>query len=222
MSDTAWPADNVERVKIADLVPYARNSRTHSDKQIEQIAASMLEFGFTMPILRDEAQNIIAGHGRVLAAELNVSRGHTKFEELPAMTAVGWTDSQKRAYVIADNKLALNAGWDNEALALEIQALMADGFNVDLTGFDETEIDRLLPPEVGDLEVNDFAPESTSEATSGTANNTLRFADKSVPMSEDELERLEDFYSRYVSERSVAYGFVGFLLDESLHAMPQG
>jgi ParB-like chromosome segregation protein Spo0J len=95
------------------LIPYARNARTHSDEQVAQIAASIKEWGWTTPILVDEGGQIIAGHGRVSAARtLGV-------KDAPVMVATGWTEAQKRAYVLADNKLALNAGWDNELLALE-------------------------------------------------------------------------------------------------------
>jgi ParB-like chromosome segregation protein Spo0J len=106
-----WPADKVERRALESLVPYARNARLHSPDQVRQIAASMAEWGWTNPILIDEDGQIIAGHGRVLAAkELGLG-------DVPVMTARGWTEAQKRAYVIADNKLALNATWDDELLA---------------------------------------------------------------------------------------------------------
>ena len=100
-----WPADNVSRKPIKDLIPYARNSRTHNEIQVKQIQASMREWGWTNPIIIDEAGGIIAGHGRVLAAQ---AEGYT---EAPCITATGWTEAQKKAYIIADNKLALNAEW---------------------------------------------------------------------------------------------------------------
>ena len=128
------PADKIERRLVKDLIPYARNSRTHSDSQVAQIAASIKEWGWTMPILIDEAGGIIAGHGRVLAAR---SLGH---KDLPVVVASGWSETKKRAYVIADNKLALNAGWDNEMLSLEIQELQDVGFDLDLLGFDPSEM----------------------------------------------------------------------------------
>jgi hypothetical protein len=124
-----WPADKVERRPIAALMPYARNARKHSDAQIAQIAAAITEWGWTMPVLVDETGMIIAGHGRVLAA------GRLGLGEAPIMTAVGWTDAQKRAYVIADNKLAENAEWDTELLRIEAADLSALGFDVGLTGF---------------------------------------------------------------------------------------
>src|SRR4051812_39868630 len=101
----AWPADRVVRRPLADLAPYARNARTHSPEQVAQLAASIREWGWTAPVLIDEQSNIIAGHGRVLAAQ---SLG---IREVPVMVAIGWSEQQKRAYLIADNKLSLNAGW---------------------------------------------------------------------------------------------------------------
>ena len=118
------PADKVEQWPIDKLVPYAKNSRTHSDEQIAQLAASIKEWGFTSAVLVDEQGGIIAGHGRVMAAR------KLGMESLPVMVAAGWTEAQKRAYVIADNKLALNAGWDNELLALELAELGDLGFDV--------------------------------------------------------------------------------------------
>src|SRR5437763_2619944 len=99
-----WPADEVQRWPVERLVPYARNARTHSDAQVAQIAASIREWGWTMPVLADEAGGVIAGHGRILAAQ------RLGLAEVPVMVARGWSEAQKRAYVLADNKLALNAG----------------------------------------------------------------------------------------------------------------
>ena len=96
------------KAKTADLIPYARNSRTHSDEQVAQICSSIKEFGFTNPIIIDEDNGIIAGHGRVLAAN------KLKMKELPCVQVSGWSEAQKKAYVIADNKLALNAGWSSQ------------------------------------------------------------------------------------------------------------
>jgi len=123
---------------VTALTPYARNSRTHSDEQVAQVAASIKEFGWTNPILIDEEGSIIAGHGRLQAAQ------RLGESNVPTITLTGLTDAQKRAYVIADNKLALNAGWDNEMLAVEIGELIDEGFNLDLTGFGADEIDSLL------------------------------------------------------------------------------
>jgi len=136
-----WPADKVDRVSVKSLVPYAKNARTHSDEQIAQIMASIREWGFTTPILRDEAGMVIAGHGRLLAAM------RLGLEDVPVVTATGWTESQKRAYVIADNRLALSAGWDDDLLSGEIGDLDEAGFDLDLLGFDVGEIDDLLAGE---------------------------------------------------------------------------
>lgn len=123
------PADHVERWSIDRLIPYARNARTHSEAQVAQIAASIREWGWTTPVLVDEAGGIIAGHGRTLAAH------KLQMKEVPVMIATGWSDAQKRAYIIADNKLAMNAGWDSELLKIELFALEAAKFNLELTGF---------------------------------------------------------------------------------------
>lgn len=129
----------IEIRSIDDITPYARNSRTHSDEQVAQIAASIREFGWTNPILVDEEGSVICGHGRLLAAR---KLGQTEVE---VIVARGWSDAKKRAYVIADNKLALNAGWDMELLALELADLQAFNFDLGLTGFSDDELAKLLP-----------------------------------------------------------------------------
>ena len=120
--------------KISELKPYPRNARTHSRKQINQIAASITGFGFTNPVLVDEGGQIIAGHGRVQAAKL------LGFAEVPTVQIAHLSATQKRAYILADNRLAEKAGWDKEILAVELQGLLADGFEVVLTGFEAPEI----------------------------------------------------------------------------------
>jgi len=132
------PADKVERRKVSDLIPYARNSRTHSDAQVAQLAASIREWGWTTPVLIDQAGMIIAGHGRVLAAR------KLGLEDVPVVVADGWTDAQKRAYVVADNKLALNAGWDFDLLAVEVAGLSEEGFDLQLIGFSDDELAAIL------------------------------------------------------------------------------
>ncbi len=122
--------------KTADLIPYARNSRTHSDEQVNQVCSSIREFGFTNPVLIDDDNTIIAGHGRVMAAS------KIGLEEVPCINLKGLTETQKRAYVIADNKLALNSGWDDEMLRIEFDELKADGFDIELTGFSLDEVDE--------------------------------------------------------------------------------
>ena len=136
------PADKVEQWDINKLVPYARNARTHTDEQVAQIAASIKEWGFTTAVLVDEDGGIIAGHGRTLAAQ------RLKMTTVPVMVAAGWSDAKKRAYVISDNKLALNAGWDNELLALEFAELKDLDFDLDLTGFTADDIAALMPEQI--------------------------------------------------------------------------
>jgi hypothetical protein len=121
---------NIERLSIDRLIPYANNSRTHSPDQVAQIAASIREFGFTNPVLIDSDDGIIAGHGRVLAAR------KLGLDEVPCIKLGHLSEMQRRAYVIADNKLALNAGWDDALLKLELDALSKAGFDISLTGFD--------------------------------------------------------------------------------------
>lgn len=141
IAPTEWPADRVERRAVAELIPYARNSRTHSAEQVEQLAVSLKKFGWTVPVLVDEAGVLIAGHGRVLAAlRLGIV-------EVPTVVARGWSEEAKAAYRIADNKLALNAGWDTEMLALELASLKSEGFDLTLTAFNSNEIDQLFASE---------------------------------------------------------------------------
>jgi DNA modification methylase len=128
----------LKNIAVSELVPFAKNSRTHDDAQVAQIAASIREFGFTNPVLVDEVNGIIAGHGRVMAAR------KLKLTEVPCIRLLHLSESQKRAYVIADNKLALNAGWDEAMLKLELADLKALDFDLDLTGFNTDEINALL------------------------------------------------------------------------------
>jgi DNA modification methylase len=154
---TAWPADCVERWPIDRLVPYARNARTHSEAQVAQIAASIVEWGWTAPVLVDEAGLLIAGHGRVLAAR------KLGLAEVPVMVACGWSDAQKRAYVLADNKLALNAGWDEALLSVELADLRAMGADLNLVGFNDDELATLLADSSVGLTDPDEIPEPLAE-----------------------------------------------------------
>lgn len=124
--------------KVNDLIPYINNSRTHSEEQINQIVASINEFGFTNPLLIDEKDNIIAGHGRLLASK------KLKMEEVPCIVLSGLTEAQKKAYIIADNKMALNAGWNEELLKIELENLKELDFDLELTGFNVDELDDIF------------------------------------------------------------------------------
>jgi Predicted transcriptional regulators len=130
-----WPADKVERRPVADLIPYAQNTRQHPPEQVAQLAASIEQFGWTVPLLVDEDGELIAGHGRLLAAH------QLGIEEVPVIVARGWTDEQKRAYRIADNKLAENSLWDDEALRVELADLKGADVELEGLGFSADELD---------------------------------------------------------------------------------
>lgn len=133
----------------ADLIPYINNSRTHSESQIKQVAASINEFGFTNPIIIDEGNTILAGHGRLQAAQL------LGMDKVPTQSVEGWSEAKKKAYIIADNKLALNAGWDFELLKIELDTIKNLDFDVELTGFDEGEILNLnLEVDEGEMDAD--------------------------------------------------------------------
>ena len=143
----------VEQIPVSDLIPYARNARTHSEQQVAQIAGSIQEFGFNNPVLIDAHNSIIAGHGRVLAA------GRLKLETVPCIRLTHLSDAQRRAYILADNRIALNSGWDTEMLANELSDLHADDLDLGLLGFDALELEKLLHMEAGPQE----PPESSAE-----------------------------------------------------------
>lgn len=140
----------INNKKVTELIPYVNNARTHSDEQVIQIAASIKEFGFTNPVLIDGENGIIAGHGRLMAAK------KLGLEEVPTIELKHLTKTQKKAYILADNRLALNSGWDNDLLALELGELSDDGFDLDLLGFDDTELSLLDDDKVVDhIEIKD-------------------------------------------------------------------
>ena len=144
--------------KVNDLIPYINNSRTHSEEQVNQIVASINEFGFTNPLLIDEKDNIIAGHGRLLASK------KLKMEEVPCIVLSGLTEAQKKAYIIADNKMALNAGWNEELLKIELENLKELDFDLDLTGFNVDELDDILGKNEEEKEIiEDEVPEVPEE-----------------------------------------------------------
>jgi len=156
-----WPADNLERWPIEKLTPYARNTRTHTPAQIDAIAASIKEWGWTMPVLADEDGTLIAGHARIQAAQkLGIA-------EVPVMLAKGWPEAKRRAYVIADNQLAIKgSGWDFELLASEIEGLGSDGFDLTLLGFNEDELANLLAEKTEGLVDPDDIPEAPANPVS--------------------------------------------------------
>jgi len=156
---SAEMAQCIELWPIERLVPYERNARTHSDHQIRQIANSIAEFGFTNPILVDTEAGIIAGHARLLAAR------QLKLPQVPVIVLSHLSDAQKRAYILADNRLALDAGWDDELLRQELQALASEGFDLDLAGFDADELKNFLGEE-SPLAEEDDVPQTETVAIS--------------------------------------------------------
>ena len=145
--------------KVKDLIPYVNNSRTHSEEQVNQICASINEFGFTNPLLIDEKDSIIAGHGRLMASK------KLGMEEVPCVVLEGLTEAQKKAYIIADNKMALNAGWDEELLKIELENLKELDFDLGLTGFNVDELDDILGKNEEEVEIveDDFEVEVPEE-----------------------------------------------------------
>lgn len=132
-------------VPIEDLIPYANNARTHSDEQVAQIAASIKEFGWTNPILTDGKNGIIAGHGRLAAAR------KLKMDSVPTIQLDGLNEAKKKALILADNKLALNSGWDNELVAIELESLQELEFDISLTGFDVNFLEEMQTAQIADL-----------------------------------------------------------------------
>ena len=143
--------------KVQDLIPYINNSRTHSEEQVNQIVASINEFGFTNPLLIDEKDNIIAGHGRLMASK------KLGMEEVPCIVLEGLTEAQKKAYIIADNKMALNAGWDDELLKIELENLKELDFDLELTGFNVDELDDIFQTEEEKEIIEDEVPDVPEE-----------------------------------------------------------
>ena len=154
-----WPANEIRWWDIDDLQPYDKNSRTHTEAQIDQLCTSMGEWGWTVPILVDEHGGIIAGHGRYEAAK------RLGYSKAPCTTAVGWTETQKRAYVIADNKLTENSTWDLERLGIELSEIRAEGFEISLTGFDDHKFAEILEDTdfsaVGSIDENRLSDQQT-------------------------------------------------------------
>jgi DNA modification methylase len=156
----------IRMVAVASLIPYARNARTHSDEQVAQIAASIAEFGFTNPILTDGERGVIAGHGRLAAAR------KLELTEVPVIELTHLSAIQKKAYILADNRIATNAGWDDELLGVELAELQDAGFNLELMGFGDEELERLLNGE-GDttgLTEDDAVPELPVDPISKTGD----------------------------------------------------
>jgi len=172
-------ATSVEQVATADLIPYARNARAHSDEQVAQIAGSIQEFGFNNPVLIDGQNTIIAGHGRVLAA------GRLKLDQVPCIRLTHLSDAQRRAFIIADNRIALNSGWDEELLANELSDLHADELDLGLLGFDEDELEKFSGFDIEPAE----PPELASGDREPFQQMTFTLHDEQVQAIKDAIEK---------------------------------
>lgn len=200
---TEWPADKIERRSVASLVPYARNARTHSAAQIAAVAASIKEWGWTSPALIDPEGTIIAGHCRVLAAQ------KLGLVDIPVMVATNWSEAQKRAYVIADNQLAVaGADWDKDLLRVEIDDLSGADFDIGLLGFEPGDLSALL----GDEGVS-IAGEQDGAASGGNDSEFLKWNKQRIPLASDEIEALDALASRYVEIFGLAHGFARWLAE---------
>lgn len=187
----------IEYLPVGKLLRYAKNSRTHSDEQVEQLVNSIREFGFTNPVLIDEKNELIAGHGRLAAAEI------LEMDKVPAIRLSNLSEKQKKAYRIADNKLALNAGWDMQLLAEEVKELMDDDFDIDLLGFNDAELDEML---------SDEQPQEEDDNSSPVVQIKYLSIDKErIPSTDMEIALLLDVYRQYHDAHETHEGFVQYL-----------
>lgn len=187
----------IEYLPVGKLLRYAKNSRTHSDEQVEQLVNSIREFGFTNPVLIDEKNELIAGHGRLAAAEI------LEMDKVPAIRLSNLSEKQKKAYRIADNKLALNAGWDMQLLAEEVKELMDDDFDIDLLGFNDAELDEML---------SDEQPQEEDDNSSPVVQIKYLAIDKErIPATDMEIALLLDVYCQYHDAHETHEGFVRYL-----------
>jgi len=191
----------IEYKETAKLIPYVNNSRTHSDDQVKQVASSIKEFGFTNPILIDETDGIIAGHGRLMAAQL------LDMQEVPTIRLVGLSQAQVKAYVIADNKLALNSGWDVEKLRLEIEDLDSLGLDLDLLGFGEVELDSILNSSLDMSLLDDVNFEADLNEMTDGVKKAIQ-----IEFEANDYEEAQELVKKYRAEGA----YIGAILIESL------
>jgi len=197
----------VELMEIERVIPYARNPRDNA-AAVDGVAASIREFGFRQPVVVDEQRTIIVGHTRFYAAR---KLGLTK---IPVHVAENLSEAQIKAYRLADNKTGEKASWDEDLLKLELLELEEGQFDLDLTGFESGDLDRLLQAQVGEDEEDFEAIERESEeATSGADLLYLAWGNRKVPMSEEEAEMLSDRLEAYAEESGMTFGFVSALLE---------
>uniref|UniRef100_A8GLM9 ParB domain protein nuclease n=1 Tax=Serratia proteamaculans (strain 568) TaxID=399741 RepID=A8GLM9_SERP5 len=189
---------------IEEIIGYGRNARTHNEKQLLQIVASIKEYGWTNPILVDENNVIIAGHGRIEAA------ARLALTDVPCIVLRNLTENQKKAYRIADNQIPLNAGWDEELLSAELAELAEEDYNVDMIGFSQEELNKLLEVDIpaGGVEI----PFETDESRSGVKLQYVGFDGHKIPITEDEAEQFAARLDKYVEETGAYFGFIDSLM----------
>jgi ParB-like chromosome segregation protein Spo0J len=205
----------IETLKTTELIPYARNSRTHSEFQISQIAGSIREFGFTNPVLIDANNTIIAGHGRVMAAH------KLKLEKIPCIRLSHLTDAQRKAYVIADNKIALNAGWDEDMLGLELADLREQDYDLDLIGFDADAIESFLNPPEPEIAEVDFNGRTMQEYKTDYDESIIRQIILIYPL--DEYDAVIEAMGQYAEQNGLSNNteVVNHLLETNGYAISQ-
>lgn len=192
----------IEYLPVDELVPYAKNARKHSGAQIEQVVASIKEFGFTNPVLIDENNILIAGHGRTQAAKI------AGLSEIPVIRLSGLSEPQRKALRIADNQIPLNASWDMDLLMEEVQDLNLAEFDLELMGFDENMLETLLYTDDEDPDLDDSAGKSNT----GTDVKYLSIGKEKVPISEEEETRLINELKKYITKYGTNFGFATTLI----------
>lgn len=186
-SSDSWAAQAVEKRSVQELIPYDRNPKIHSEQQIQQIAESIREWGWTVPVVIDEAGNVLAGHGRLFAAQ---SIG---IEEVPCVVASNWSEQQKKAYIIADNKVQENSSWDFSLLSEEINNLSENGFSLEKLGLSEADVSllqNLSPDEEFKFDYDDVVADVGQSVSSEPSKTTDGYVEFAVVLSEDDKKQL--------------------------------
>jgi len=196
-----WPADNVQRVPVDRLRVYPKNAKKHPRSQVAALAAMITEVGWTMPVLVDEQGEIVAGHGRVMAAQL------LNLVSIPVMVARGWTEAQIKAYRLADNVIPENSSWDEALLKVEVREIEALNYDIGKIGFDMERLTKLFDEGGVNIQAD------RDEAGTGVRAEHLKFGKNNVIISEDELAGLERMLARYTDQFGLSHGFAQWLLD---------
>ncbi len=206
-----------EKLKIVyrplqELSPYAHNARTHSTEQVAQLVESIKQFGWTNPVLIDEKGEIIAGHGRVMAAEM------LKMDSVPVIVLSGLTDEQKKAYRLADNRLPMNAGWDEDLLRMELSDLINADFDVSLTGFIPTEIDELLTDVLPGSKIFDFNGNISCKTLTQISDQSLKDNIKVIGDATESIRKMNGYTYTFKGER---LPYAGIIAQEVMDALPE-